>query len=248
MTPRTREQIYDRIGADYGRFRRPDPRLARRILDALEGVSTVVNVGAGTGSYEPGDRAVVAVEPSTTMIRQRRASTAPVVRARAEALPFGDAAFDASLAILTIQHWLDLDRGLAELRRVARERVVILTWDPAGPGFWLMDYFPEIREIDRETMPSLDHLRARLGRVQVFDVPVPEDCTDGFLGASWRRPDAYLSETARSAISVFGRIREPEAGLERLARDLRSGAWHRRHGSLLARSELDLGYRLIVAR
>lgn len=206
-------------------------------------------MGAGAGSYEPRDRHVVAVEPSLTMIRQRPVDAAPAVRAVAAALPFRDASFDAALAILTIHHWPDLGRGLAELARVARRRVVLLTHDPAEFGFWLFDYFPELSRIDRRILPTLDELRGALGAVSVFDVPVPRDCTDGFLGAYWCRPEAYLDAGVRSAISSFAKLApaELEDGLARLAGDLRTGAWERRHGSLRTRESVDLGYRLVVA-
>jgi SAM-dependent methyltransferase len=207
----------------------------------------VVNVGAGAGSYEPADRDTVAVEPSDVMLRQRAPWAAPAVRATAGELPFRDATFDASLAILTVHHWPDPERGLAELRRSARRRTVLLTFDPDFRGFWLTDYFPEIVELDARSMPSLAALRRHLGRVTVRDVPIPHDCSDGFLGAYWRRPHAYLSERVRSAISVFWKIPDVESGLERLRRDLASGEWQRRYGQVLSRESLDLGYRLVVA-
>ena len=240
------DALYDRIGQGYRDLRRPDPRIARKILRALGDASTVVNVGAGTGSYEPRDRTVVAVEPSMTMIRQRDADAAPVVQATAIALPFKDGAFDAGLAILTLHHWPRWDVGLRELRRVSR-RVVILTWDPASPGFWLTDYFPESLEIDRRIFPSLRELESELGVLTVEKIPIPHDCTDGFFGAYWRRPAAYLDERVRSAISTFSKLTRLASGLEHLRRDLGSGAWQRRHGRLSAMAELDLGYRLIVA-
>jgi SAM-dependent methyltransferase len=240
-------QLYDRIGRGYGRLRRPDPRIASRIRRALGSASSVVNVGAGAGSYEPDDREVVAVEPSALMIRQRDPGAAPAVRASASDLPFGDGSFDACLAVLTIHHWPDLERGLRELRRAARQRVVILTHDPSVTGFWLTDYFPEILEIDERILPSLSELARHLGRIRVSDVPIPHDCTDGFLGAYWRRPEAYLRTEVRAAISTFVRLRDPQGGLDALRRDLASGAWHDRYGRLLSRPALDLGYRLVVA-
>lgn len=239
--------LYDSIGRGYGRLRRQDPRIAARISGALGGAASIVNVGAGAGSYEPRDRRLVAVEPSMVMIRQRRPGAAPSVRATASDLPFRDETFEASLAVLTIHHWPDLARGLHELRRAARRSVVLLTCDPAVTGFWLTDYFPEILEIDRRIMPPLSELARHLGRISVFDVPIPHDCTDGFLGAYWRRPRAYLRADIRAAISTFSKLRDVERGLAALRRDLASGAWQRRHGALLRRSELDLGYRLVVA-
>jgi SAM-dependent methyltransferase len=206
-------------------------------------------VGAGAGSYEPRDRKVVAVEPSLTMVRQRAADSAPAVRAVASALPFRDASFDAALAVLTLHHWPDRARGLAELARAARRRVVILTHDPDADGFWLEDYFPELFLISRRILPSLEELRRALGRATVTDVPVPHDCSDGFQGAYWCRPEAYLDAGVRSAISSFAKLTRAELvdGLARLRDDLASGEWERRHGALRGREALDLGYRLLVA-
>ena len=242
-------QLYDQIGRGYGNYRRPEPRIAMAINQALGTAETVLNVGAGTGSYEPTDRTVVAVEPSLAMIRQRRLGSPPVIQASATHLPFSDAAWDATLAILTIHHWPDRGRGLAELARVARQRVVIVTWDPATSGFWLLeDYFPEIVEIDRPIFPSLEEFARVLGEVEVHPLLVPHDCADGFLGAYWRRPYAYLDPGVRSAISTFTKIGDgAAAGLARLRDDLQNGTWMQRYGHLLHQSELDLGYRLIIA-
>jgi SAM-dependent methyltransferase len=240
-------ELYDAIGSGYGERRREDPRIAARILRALDGCASVVNVGAGAGSYEPRDRPLVAVEPSRVMLRQRPPGAAPAVRASATGLPFRDGAFDAALAVLTVHHWPHPEHGLVELRRTARRKVVILTCDPAVDGFWLTDYLPEIRAIDRRILPPLSALRRHLGPVSVFDVPIPHDCRDGFLGAYWRRPEAYLSAEVRSAISMFSKLREAGPGLAALRRDLASGAWRRRYGALLDRAELDLGYRLVLA-
>lgn len=242
--------VYDTIGRGYARQRRPDPRIAAHLITALGGARSVLNVGAGAGSYEPLDRRTVAVEPSAVMLAQRPPSAAPAVRARAEALPFRDGAFDAVMAILTLHHWVDRARGLAECARVARERVVLLTWDPAADGFWLLqEYFPEFIEADRKQFPSIPSYAEMLGpsaRVQVAAVSVPRDCIDGFLGAYWARPAAYLDPTVHAGISSFARP-GIEMGLERLRADLASGAWHARHGELLDMDTLDLGYRLVVA-
>jgi SAM-dependent methyltransferase len=240
--------LYDRIGVGYSAYRRPDPRIAARIADALGPARSIVNVGAGAGSYELADRAVVAVEPSAEMVRQRPAAAAPAVRASAGRLPFRARAFDAAMAVLTIHHWPDWRAGVGEMRRVARGRVVILTWDPDHPGFWLVqDYFPEILEIDRIILPRLAEIERVLGPCEVRPVPVPADCSDGFLGAYWRRPEVYLDAGARGAISSFAKIRTLDAGLDRLRADLADGTWQRRHGSLLALPEIDIGYRLVVA-
>jgi SAM-dependent methyltransferase len=240
--------LYDRIGVGYSAYRRPDPRIAARIADALGPARSLVNVGAGAGSYEPADRVVAAVEPSAEMVRQRPPSAAPAVRASAGRLPFRARAFDAALAVLTIHHWPDWRAGVAEMRRVARGRVVILTWDPDHPGFWLVqDYFPEILRIDRVILPRLAEIERVLGPCTVRPVPIPADCSDGFLGAYWRRPEAYLDAGARGAISTFARVRSLDAGLARLRADLADGTWHRRHAALLAMPEIDIGYRLVIA-
>jgi SAM-dependent methyltransferase len=240
-------ELYDTIGHQYRQRRQEDPRIASRIVSALGSATSVVNVGAGAGSYEPRDRQVIAVEPSTVMIRQRARGAAPVVRASATHLPFRDASVDAALAVLTIHHWPDLSRGLRELRRVARQTVVILTFDPSADWFWLIDYFPEMPDIDRQSMPSLAEIQRHMGSITVFDVPIPHDCMDGFLGAYWRRPQAYLDANIRSAISLFSKLRSVETGLAALRADLDSGVWYKRYQHLLDRSELDIGYRLIVA-
>lgn len=240
---------YDAIGRSYSAKRQPDPRLAARLHALIGCESTVLNVGAGTGSYEPVRSGVVAVEPSTVMLRQRPASAAPAVRAVAEALPFHDRAFDVVLAILTVHHWDDQRRGLEECARVAQDRVVILTWDPDAEGFWLVrDYFPDILAIDRRIFPSMELLRAALGPIEVQPLPIPRDCADGFLGAYWLRPEAYLNEDVRAGISAFSRLANIDPQLERLEHDLESGAWERRNAELRHRAELDMGYRLVMAK
>jgi len=242
--------VYDTIGRGYTGQRRADPRLAAAIRAALGDARSVVNVGAGSGSYEPAELAVLAIEPSGEMIRQRPAGAAPAVQAVAERLPLADGRVDAALAVLTLHHWTDRAAGLAELKRVARRRVVIVTWDPAGKNdFWLTrDYFPGVLEHDVVNFPTLAQLEGVLGRVRVAPLPVPHDCADGFLGAYWRRPDAYLDAGVRSAISTFARL-EPgtlAAGLTRLADDLATGRWDARLGHLRAQRDADLGYRLVV--
>ncbi len=234
MTPRP---LYDTIGRGYDPHRRPDPRIAAALADALGAAASVVNVGAGAGSYEPADRPVVAVEPSPAMLRQRRPGAAPAVQASATDLPFRDAAFGAALAVLTVHHWPDRARGLGALARVTRERVVIITWDPAALSrFWLIDdYFPELVTLDRDIFPTLEELRRVLGRIEVRAVLVPHDCVDGFLGAYWRRPHAYLDAGVRGAISTFTKLADAEPGLARLRADLADGTWERRHGHLRAR-------------
>jgi SAM-dependent methyltransferase len=240
--------LYDRIGIGYSDHRRPDERIATRIDAALGYSRTVLNVGAGAGSYEPPSRSVVAVEPSAEMIRQRPRMAAPSIRAVADRLPFPDRSFDATLAILTIHHWSRRDHGLAEMRRVSRDRVVIFTWDPTHPSFWLVqDYLPGILELDRARFPSLSDIEKAIGPIEVHTFPVPGDCSDGFLGAYWRRPAAYLNPRVRAAISTFSNL-ESVSAIERLRRDLENGTWGDRYGSLLTLPELDVGYRLVVAR
>ena len=241
--------LYDDIGRGYARHRQPDPRLAARIDAALGNARTVVNVGAGAGSYEPADRDVTAVEPSATMIAQRPPGAAPTVQARAEALPFEDGAFDAALAVLTVHHWGDWRRGVTEMRRVAG-RVVVLTWDPAFEGFWLTrDYLPEVLAADRRDFPPIGALAEALGGADVQTVPVPHDCVDGFGSAYWRQPEAYLDPAVRAATSMFARAgSELQSGLKRLEADLASGAWNARYGHVLALDEADLGFRLVTSR
>jgi SAM-dependent methyltransferase len=240
--------LYDSIGKGYTAVRREDPRIAARIRAALGDARTVVNVGAGTGAYEPSDLDVVAVEPSEVMIAQRPEDAAPVVRAHAEALPFADGSFDAAMAVLSDHHWDDHERGLAELRRVAR-RVVLFTWDPAtARGTWVVnEYFPCFEELIPPGY-EIGMTVERLGGGRVEAVPIPHDCLDGFYHAYWQRPEAYLDPRVRAGISAFA-LMDPacvEEGLARLEADLESGAWQRRHAGLLELDELDAGYRLIV--
>jgi SAM-dependent methyltransferase len=241
---------YDRIGTGYARTRRADPRIAHLIDVVLGDAVTVVNVGAGAGSYEPANRRVVAVEPSLIMIRQRPRDAAPAVVGRAEELPFADSSVDAALAILTVHHWSDPLRGLAELRRVARDRVVVLTWDPAfADAFWISEYLPSLAELDVPRFLPLASYEEVLGGVRVLPVPVPHDCTDGFMAAYWRRPEAYFDPGVRANSSAFSLLPadEVERGLGQLAEDLDSGAWDERNGGLRALEELDVGYRLLIA-
>ena len=239
--------LYDTIGVDYRRFRRPDARIARAIDRELGPARTVVNVGAGAGSYEPPQRRVIAVEPSIVMLRQRARDAAPAVQASAMALPFRDAAFEASMAVLTLHHWPDWRAGIKELRRVASGRVVIVSWDPSHAGFWLTDYIPELLAADRRIFPPLAQIGQELGSMTVSELPIPHDCSDGVLGAYWRRPAAYLNDGVRAAISTFSKVGDVSAALQRLRQDLDTGDWHRRYGAVADLSELDLGYRILVS-
>ena len=237
---------YDIIGVDYAQLRRPDARIAARIAEALGDARTVINVGAGAGNYEPAGRDITAVEPSLEMIRQRPPSDATVVQGSAEELPFSDDSFDAAMAVLTVHHWTDQPRGLREMQRVSRGPVVILTYDPAFRGFWLADYLPELVALDEAQMPPLGDYERSLGPVRITPVPIPHDCSDGFLCAYWRRPAAYLDPRIRKAISSFWKIGDISEQLSRLAADLDSGAWAERYSDLLDRDEIDCGYRLVV--
>jgi SAM-dependent methyltransferase len=241
---------YDRAGRTYSLTRQPDPRISAVIEHALHGMATVANIGAGTGSYEPSNT-VVAVEPSHVMITQRRAEAAPAVRAVAEHLPIGTDAVDAAIALLTVHHWSDVDAGIAEMIRVARRRVVILTWDDTVfRQFWLLrEYLPAAAETDARLAVPITKLVSLLGTVSIQTVPVPHDCVDGFGGAYWRRPQAYLDETVQAGISMLALTPKPmlAKGLEHLRVELTNGAWARRHADLLDVPQLDLGYRLLVS-
>lgn len=238
---------YDTIGIDYARLRRPDPRIQEAVREALGTARTVLNVGAGAGSYEPEDREVTAVEPSLEMIRQRPASAAKVVQGHAEDLPFEDNSFDAAMAILTIHHWTDAPAGLKELRRVTRGPVVILTYDPAFRGFWLADYIPQLVALDEAHMPPIELYESWLGPLSIAPVPIPHDCTDGFLCAYWRRPAAYLDPRVRAAMSSFWALGNVSPALSRLETDLGSGAWASRYAHLIDLDSYDCGYRLVTA-
>jgi len=237
---------YDTIGLNYADLRKPDPRIEGIIGRALGSAKTVLNVGAGAGSYEPADRQVTAIEPSTEMIRQRPASAASVIQGHAEYLPFDDNSFDASIAILTVHHWADKEKGLKEMRRVTRGQIVVLTYDPSFRGFWLTDYIPELVDLDEAQMPRITDYEAWLGPVGISPVPIPHDCTDGFLCAYWLRPAAYLDPRIRAAISSFWTVGDVSQALRRLESDLDSGAWARRYAELLDLDECDCGYRLVM--
>jgi SAM-dependent methyltransferase len=245
---------YEAIGAGYATTRREDPVLRRRIHAALGDAATVVNVGAGAGSYEPRDRHVVAIEPSDVMAAQRAPGLAPAVRAFANDLPLRDGSVDAAMEILTVHHWDEgLRDGVRELRRVARDAVVVLTYDPSVSGrMWLMaDYLAEVAELDRRIFPAPERLAGWLGGdVRIEPVPIPRACTDWMLGSFWAHPERVLDPRARAATSGFARM--PAEVVDRVVRDvgrdLADGTWDRRHGRLRELPALDVGLRLVVAR
>ena len=251
----TVDVIYDTIGTGYAATRQEEPRIAAAIVRALSDARSVVNVGAGAGSYEPRDRDVVAVEPSEVMIAQRPPGSARVARGQAEQLPLPDGACDAAMAILSDHHWHDRPAGLRELRRVARRRVVLFNADPAEAGrFWMTrEYLPEFEHLIPGRLRTAGEWQEELeellpGRLSIERVPIPHDCRDGFYGAWWRRPAAYLDPRVRAGISFFAQL--PAAGVNaavaQLRADLDSGAWERGHTDLLELEELDLGYKVIT--
>jgi SAM-dependent methyltransferase len=242
---------YSTLAGDYAAVRRPDPRIGAQLAAALGDARTVVNVGAGTGSYEPADRTVVAVEPAAEMRERRDPALPPAIDATAEALPFDDDSFDAALAVLTVHHWPDLEAGLAELRRVTRERVVIMTADPAAlADLWAADYSPEFHRVERDRYPSLQRIGAALGGpVEVRPLVLQFDCTDGFTDSFYGRPEAMLDPSVRRAQSAWSFVSEADQArfARRLSADLESGAWDERHGHLRTQSEFVGSMRILVA-
>lgn len=233
------EAVYDRIGNGYARYRCPDPRIAARIDAAIGDATSVVNVGAGTGSYEP--LGAIAVDPSRTMIDQRVATNA-MVQGVAEALPFADESFDVALAVITIHHWPDVQAGVAELRRVSRRQVIVTFDADVHNAHWIFDYVPEVVALG--VLPPISSLGA--SHIEVVDVPC--DCTDQFLVAPWRCPEQYLDRGARAGMSGLALIDQGvvDAAMARLAADLRSGEWARRYGHLLDLESLDVGLRILT--
>jgi SAM-dependent methyltransferase len=244
---------YDTIGGGYARMRREDPELAARIHAALGDAETVLNVGAGTGSYEPSDRHVIAIEPSDVMALQRPRGRPPAIRAHADSLPLRDASVDAAMSVLSVHHWDESrERGVRELCRVARGPVVILTFDARVSGdMWLVaDYLPEVGELDRSIFPAPELLADWLGgETTISTVPISRDTPDWTFGAFWAHPERVLNPDARAATSGFARM-EPHIvdRVDRAVReDLASGRWDARHGHLRALDEYDAGMRLVVS-
>jgi SAM-dependent methyltransferase len=240
---------YDTIGIGYRDRRRPDPRIAVQFHAAIGGTArSVLNVGAGAGSYEPDGPAVFALEPSRVMLEQHDGHRR--VQAVAQQMPFADNTFDVAMASLTVHHWPDPAAGLLEMKRVARRQVVFAFDAQATLDFWLLtDYLPEFRVLEHEQAASAEVIADVLGTDRIENVLIPHDCTDGFQAAYWRRPERYLDPDARLSISTFSFFTDDviDAAMARLAADLESGAWHERHGALLDQDVADWGYRLVVA-
>jgi SAM-dependent methyltransferase len=242
--------LYDTIGAGYTVTRGTEPRIAAQIWAALGDARTVLNVGAGAGSYEPSDRDVLAVEPSVVMRAQRPAGSAPCVAAAAESLPFDDQSFDAAMAVCTVHHWQDPIAGLREMRRVAR-RVVVFLLDTSDPSqFWLTrDYLPEFAALPGcRVLASLAELAGAIG-ARMEPVPIPWDCADGFFEAHWRRPEAYLDENVRRGVSVWAGVGPDveQRVVHSLRDDLASGRWAERNRDLVDLDAAELGARLLIA-
>ena len=241
---------YEEIGGTYSRHRRGDPRIAARIEAALGDAETVVNVGAGAGSYEPANRWLLAVEPSATMRAQRPPGAAPAIDARAEALPLDDDSVDAAMACVTIHHWDPQATGLAEMRRVARGPAVVFTFELEALPAWQLEFLHEGIELERPRFGTIDEVAAALGgTVRVEQIPTPADCTDGFFEAFWNRPEALLDPEVRASQSLWALLGPgvEEAMVTRLRAALESGAWDVEHGHLRRRHSYDGGLRLVIS-
>lgn len=244
---------YDKHGQQYSGYRKTDPRIAAFVDKAFGDAKTILNVGAGAGSYEPEDRYVTAVEPSAVMRSQRLANNkVPAINATADALPFDDKAFDASMAMVTVHHWKDMQKGLKELRRVTKEQVIIMTFDPdALDDFWNVHYFPELIEVEKARYPTIDFITNALsGTCEIQQIPIPLDCVDGFQEAFYGRPEAFLEREVRQSQSAWAFLREglEEQYVKALADDLASGEWDRKYGHFRTQPEFTGALRLIIAR
>lgn len=236
---------YDKIGRTYRNTRAPDPRIASQIENHLGSHRRILNIGAGTGSYESPNRDLIALEPSQVMLRQRSAHAAPAIQGVAEALPFADGSFDAATILLSLHHWSNWRQGLREAQRVSNGNLLMFTHTGFPKGFWLTHYLPEIITLDAPIFPSIEDYESVLGPVTVSPVLIPHDCKDGFLCAYWRRPEAYLDPQVQAGISTMSKIDNVEARMAALADDLASGKWHEEHAELIHKEEADYGYCLI---
>lgn len=240
--------IYDQIGINYSTQRQTDPRLAAQLHKELEGASKILNIGAGSGSYEPENIDLIALEPSLEMINQRKPGSHPVVQGFTDDLPFEENLFSHTMTILSMHHWQNRAIAFDEINRVTIDKFVAISWNSDSNPFWLtQDYFPEIFEIDQGIFPDLEELQNHFDNVKITPLLIPEDCIDGFLAAYWKRPEAYLHEHVRNSISSFSKINRLEEGLQKLQKDLDSGEWQKKNSDLLDKTELDVGYQLITA-
>ncbi len=241
--------IYDDIGINYSVQRRTDPHIASQLFSELKEATRIVNIGAGTGSYEPENIELVAVEPSSKMIAQRKIGSHKVEKAFAEELPFENNSFSHAMTVLSMHHWGNRELAFREINRVVTEKFVAITWDPKSDPFWLTrDYFPEIHAMDKCIFPNIDELSEHFDEVGMRPLQIPCDCIDGFLAAFWKKPEAYLSRDVRQSISPFSKIRNLSDGLQKLKEDLASGAWVRNNRSILGSTTLDVGYKVVWAK
>ena len=243
---------YDTHGQKYSGQRKTDPRIAAYVHNALADSETVINIGAGSGSYEPEDKYVIAVEPSITMRTQRIANgKIPAINAKADSLPFDDRSFDAAMAMVTVHHWPDIEKGISEIRRVTKKRIVIMTFDPdALDDFWNVNYFPQLIEIERARYPSITRLQKALSaKTEVIKIPIPLDCVDGFQETYYGRPEAFLEKEVRMAQSAWGILPADleKKYLQNLSNDLQSGAWDKKFGHFRTQPNFTGALRLIVA-
>ena len=240
---------YDDIGSNYSVTRCTDPKIAKQLYSELQGATRIVNIGAGSGSYEPENIELVAIEPSSTMISQRKIGSHRVEQAFAEKLPFENGSFSHAMTVLSMHHWANRELAFSEINRVATEKFVAITWDPESDPFWLTrDYFPEIYEMDKRIFPELEEINEHFDEVKISALPIPADCKDGLLAAFWKRPEAYLSSKVRQSTSPFSKIKNLSEGLRHLKDDLASGGWAKNNHAILNSSSLDVGYRVVSAK
>lgn len=243
---------YDKLGQKYSGYRQTEPKIAAYVNKALGNAQTVLNVGAGAGSYEPSDRYVIAVEPSIVMRQQRLANKKnPAIDAKGDSLPFDDNSFDATMAMITIHHWPDIDKGLKELRRVTKEQVIIMTFDPdALDNFWNANYFPELIAVEKARFPSIEFIKNSLGgNCEVIEIPIPLDCVDGFQEAFYGRPEAFLEKEVRLSQSAWGFLSEEVQNrlVKNLENDLKSGEWDKKYGHYRKEPFFTCALRLLIS-
>ncbi|MEM9548436.1 MAG: class I SAM-dependent methyltransferase [Bacteroidota bacterium] len=240
---------YDKIGVSYTTQRKSDPIITEQFHAKLNGAKRILNIGAGTGSYEPQDIDLIALEPSHEMIAQRKPGSHPVVQGFAEVLPFDHKQFSHTISILSMHHWKDRVKAYSEINRVTQEQFVTITWNPNSEAFWLTrDYFPQIYETDVKIFPTLEELQDHFEHIEVSPLWIPYDCHDGFLAAYWKRPEAYLKEKVRNSISTFSTLENLSEGLTQLENDLNSGKWREKNCDVLDLDLFDAGYVIVTAQ